>query len=283
MRALLPFWLRRHPSRAIALFMVASAGALIFSSFAQNKPAPTRATPRAIPMVMAAAHPIPSGTVLALQDILPRPASGTVPDGAYRSREAAVGRVTTRDYIQGELFQSNDLRDAASLGISARLAKGQRAFSIQVTDDEIVGGFLQSGDHVDVLAVIPGTVFPSKNAGDVPDRSKSVLLLQNVLILAVGGNLAATGGPQTSVRTISLALKPDEVSRLALAQRFGKVSLAIRQPGDEILAEMPAVTLDDIAPSSAVHAPLQAKKPQRLAGIPFLAGTRLTSAEWGAR
>src|SRR5690606_16513189 len=127
------------------------------------------------------AHPIPSGTVLALQDIVSRPAAGAVPAGAYQSGERMVGRIAARSFAAGDVLLASDLRDAASLGIAAKLAKGQRAFSIRIVEDEIVGGFLQSGDRVDVLTVIPGTVFPARAAADVPDRSRSVLLLQNIL------------------------------------------------------------------------------------------------------
>jgi pilus assembly protein CpaB len=231
-------------------------------------------------MVMVAAHAIPSGTVLALQDIHPRPAAGTVPDGAYQSSDTMIGRVTARRFAPGDLLLAHDLRDAASLGIAARLAKGQRAFSIRVAEDEIVGGFLQTGDHVDILAVIPGSVFPAKTAGDVPDRSKSVLLLQNVLVLAVGENLAGTSGAQTSARTISLALEPDQASRLALVQRFGKVSLTIRHPGDETLTDTAPVSLDDIVANPVASPPRQRSKTHAPVGIPFFAGTRVTSAGW---
>ncbi len=93
---------------------------------------------------------------------------------------------------------------ATDNGIAGRIEKGERAFSIRVAEDEIVGGFLQSGDHVDVFATIPGSVFPARNAQDQPDRSQAVALLQNILVLAVGGTLATKGAVQPDVRTVSL-------------------------------------------------------------------------------
>jgi pilus assembly protein CpaB len=231
-------------------------------------------------MMMVAARPIPSGTVLALQDIVSRPAAGTVPAGAYQSSEPMIGRVAARSFAAGDLLLASDLRDAASLGIAAKLAKGQRAFSIRIVEDEIVGGFLQSGDHVDVLTVIPGTVFPARTAGDVPDRSRSVLLLQNILVLAVGENLAGTGNVQSQARTITLALEPVQASRLALAQRFGKVALTIRHPGDETNTETPAVSLNDIVPQAAPEPRQRPGRVQAPAGIPFYAGSRVTRAGW---
>lgn len=254
---------------------------LIPSLIRPAPPAPTPA-PRTLPMVMVAAHPIPSGTVLALQDFIPRPAAGTVPAGAYQSGEPMVGRVAARNFAAGDMLLASDLRDATTLGIAARLNKGQRAFAIRIAEDEIVGGFLQSGDHVDILTVIPGTVFPARTAGDVPDRSTTVLLLQNILVLAVGENLASTGNVQAGARTISLALAPEQASRLALAQRFGKVSLTIRHPGDEIVTKTPAISLNDIVPQAIpTQQRQQPKRAQAPAGIPFYAGARVTRAGWG--
>ena len=285
MRAVLPFWIRQHQSAAVALFIAATAAVLIVPSITRSKPALSASpAPHAIPMVMTAARPIPSGTVLVLQNILPRPAAGTVPAGAYQSAELAIGRVASRSLAAGELLLTADLRDSASLGIAAKLAKGQRAFSIRVAEDEIIGGFLQGGDHVDVLTVVPGTVFAAKTAGDVPDRSTSLLLLQNIQVLAVGENLSSMGNVQSNARTISLALEPDQAARLALAQRFGKVTLTIRHPGDETLVEAPAISLSDIVPQT-VHQTVPEQRPQPKAahapaGVPFYAGTRITSIGW---
>ena len=283
MRAVLPFWIRQHQSAALALFVLATAAVLLIPSFSRSKPAPpSDPAPRTVPMVMVAAHPIPSGTVLALQDIIPRPAAGTVPAGAYQSGETMVGLVAARSFATGEPLLADGLRDAASLGITAKLAKGQRAFSIRIAEDEIVGGFLQSGDHVDVVTVIPGSVFAAKAASEVPDRSTSVLLLQNVQVLAVGENLVSTGKVQTNARTVSLALDPDQASRLALAQRFGRVSLTIRRPGDDAIIQTPTVSLNDIMPQSlSGAAPAPRQQPNAApAGIPFYAGTQVARAGW---
>lgn len=279
MRSFLPFWVRQHQSTAIALLIAATAAALAIPSFTRGKPVapPAAAT---IPMVMVVAHPIPSGAVLSLQDIVSRPAAGTAPAEAYQSSGPIVGRIAARNLAAGDVLLARDLQDAASLGIAAKLAKGQRAFSIRIVEDEIVGGFLRSGDHVDVLTVIPGTVFPARNAGEVPDRSTSVLLLQNILVLAVGENLTNPGNVQSQARTITLALEPVEASRLALAQRFGKVALTIRHPGDETNTETPAVSLNDIVPRVGSEPRQQPGRAQTPAGIPFYAGNRVTRAGW---
>jgi pilus assembly protein CpaB len=170
------------------------------------------------------------------------------------------------------------LRDAASLGIAARVPEGERAFSMRVAEDEIVGGFLQSGDHVDIFATIPGSVFPATGAQNAPDRSEAVLLLQNVAVLAVGENPATRGSVQAGARTVTLSLPPPQLARLTLALRFGKVSLAIRKPGDDRLADAAHATLTDLVPQPPPPLPVERAHDS----IPFYAGARESALPGGS-
>jgi Flp pilus assembly protein CpaB len=138
---------------------------------------------------------------------------------------------------------------SAPRGITAHLAEGQRAFAMRVAEDDIVGGFLQSGDRVDVLAIIPGSAFPQKDILNNSDRSNALLLLQDISVLAVGANLGNTGTLQTDAHTVSLSLTPDQLVRLTLALRLGKVSLAIRRPDDNTISTVTGATLGDILPT----------------------------------
>ena len=194
------------------------------------------------------------------------------------SADAAIGRIAEKTFTAGDTLVAADLRDAT--GIAGQVAAGQRAFAIRVAQDEIVGGFLQSADRVDVLATIPGSVFPTKDAQDHPDRSRTVLLLQDILVLAVGENLATKGVVQPTAQTVSLSLTPPQLSRLTLALRFGKISLAIRNPGDRELARTASVTLADLVPDWTETAkPASPARPaapvhSRVSGILLYSGTR---------
>jgi Flp pilus assembly protein CpaB len=155
---------------------------------------------------------------------------------------------------------------ATDTGIAAQVAPGERAFSIRVAEDEIVGGFLQSGDRVDIFATLPGSLFPARNAQSVPDRSQTLLLLQQIQVLAVGETRATKGAVQSGARTVSLSLTPTALARLALAQRFGKISLAIRNPHDAVKVAPEHATLADLVP-------LPGHARGRSNGIPIYAGT----------
>lgn len=174
-------------------------------------------------------------------------------------------------------------------GIAAHLAEGQRAFAIRVAEDDIVGGFLQSGDRVDVLAIIPGSAFPQKDSVNTPDRSNALLLLQDIPVLAVGANLSNTGALQADAHTVSLSLTPDQLVRLTLALRLGKVSLAIRRPGDNAVSPVAGATLSDILPALRPAEPAPAPHHVTVAApaaghqVPFYAGTHAATMTWGGK
>lgn len=152
------------------------------------------------------------------------------------------------------------------IGIAAHVTPVERAFSVRVAEDEIVGGFLQSGDQVDIFATLPGSLFPARNGRAVPDRSQTLLLLQDIQVLAVGETLNTKGAVQSSARTVSLSLTPNALARLALAQRFGKISLAIRNPHDVAKVAPERATLADLVP---LPTPTRIQR----GGIPFYTGT----------
>lgn len=227
-----------------------------------------------------AARRLPAGAVIASADIKFKSAGIEAPSGAFSSRERVLGRITSKSFAPGETLFETDLRDPAEVGIAAHVPVGQRAFSLRVAEDEIVGGFLQSGDHVDIFATIPGSVFSAMDAQVLGDRSQALLLLQNVQVLAVGENPATRGSIQAGARTVSLALAPKDLARLSLALRYGKVSLAIRKPGDMAMSDGATATLDDLVRRPVADQPVAAPR-ARPAGIPFYSGTHVALAARG--
>jgi pilus assembly protein CpaB len=233
---------------------------------------------------MVAARAIPAGATLIAADLKPRTLTGTTPSGAILSSAEAVGQISDRAFAANELLTGDALRSVDATGIAGRVPAGKRAFSIRVSEDDIVGGFLQSGDHVDVFATVPGSAFRAKDAQDFADRSQEILLLQNLEVLAVGENRAPGRLVQVAARTVSLSLTPTDVVRLALATRFGKVSLAVRKPGDDAMAAAATASLGDLVrlPEPSVASSSQpAADGRRPAGIPLLLGTRATFAPTG--
>lgn len=244
------------------------------------RPAIAETGGRTMVVAIAASHTLSPGQIVGTGDIETKRIKGPVPGGAVLSKEYALGRVITKSYATGDILAQSDLRDASTLGIEARIQPGHRAFSIKVSEDEIVGGFLQSGDHVDLFATIPGAAFASKGSASTLDLSRSVLLLQNQLVLAVGENRTKRNTVQPGARTVTLSVTPGALARLALAERFGKVSLAVRRPGDDSTTGAASATVADLVAPPLEPAKKQSSPRKLPPDIPFYDGTRAAALSW---
>jgi pilus assembly protein CpaB len=283
MPAALSFMIRRHRTALVAGGLLAAAG-LMLATEPRNATGGHVAAEASVPAgvtVEIAAHSLPAGAIISPADIATRTVIAP-PSTALMSSEAAVGRMVQKPIAGGGVLLSGDLRDMAAVGIAAKLSAGQLAFSIRVAEDDIVGGFLQSGDRVDIFATLPGTIFPAKGADSVPDRSKVLLLLQDISVLAVGENLATGGTVQPGARTVSLSLMPTQLAQLTLALRLGKVSLAIRKPGDDAISHASGAVLADLL-SSANDGARPASRPTAIHSIPFYAGTHVGALDLRSR
>ena len=152
-------------------------------------------------------------------------------------RAKVVGlRVATPVQANQSLFwtdlaiATDDRRDLSSL-----VQPGMRAVTIRAANDDKSFALIRPGDRVDVVA----TVTP--NAGPVaPGGEKtSVVLLQNVLVLAVGletGQDVPAAGARTAgdsrQQVMSLSLNLQEAQLVSLALDRGRLTVALRNPGD---------------------------------------------------
>lgn len=205
--------------------------------------------------VLFSTRTIQRGAIVGNDDVVLRGMVAPAPAGTFGDVAFVVGRVATSDILSGQVILGSALSaDKIAAGVSALVQPGERAFSVRVGEDQIVGGFLRVNDRVDIFVTLPDSVYPKTAGatGSESDQSKSTLLLQNITVLAVGEKLV-TGGPEAvnGVRTVTLAVAPEAVARLALADRLGKVALAIRNPSDKDVAPENSVGLPDLGLLSA--------------------------------
>lgn len=206
--------------------------------------------------VLVAARDIPRGQAISAGDLTPRRMAGPAPAGSFSEAPPLMGRIATDDIQASQIvLQRNLSNEPAAAGIAALVPEGQRAFAIRIVEEDIVGGFLQAGDRVDIFATFPGAIYGQQGGGIGPregDQSKSALLLQDMQVLAVGPALSNKGTDVNSgARTVTVAAAPDALARLALAGRLGHITLAIRNPSDRELAPAEIVALDDLGPGTA--------------------------------
>jgi len=119
--------------------------------------------------------------------------------------------------------------------LSSLIQPGMRAITVRTKGNEDKGfALIRPGDRIDVIATMP--------QNDKQENRSSLVLLQNVLVLAVGGDTGAEAlekpGPQQQMEMIlSLSLTLPEAQLLALATEKGALTVALRNPDDVRVTE----------------------------------------------
>lgn len=127
-------------------------------------------------------------------------------------------------------------------GITSQLDRGMRAFAINVDVSSGVSGFLRPGDRVDVYW--SGDV--TTGSGDRRARSEVTKLIEaSVRLIAV--DQVANGDTTQAIiaRTVTVAVRPEQVAALAQAQATGRLSLSLVGADDD--TQVGAIEIDQNA------------------------------------
>jgi pilus assembly protein CpaB len=182
--------------------------------------------------VVVARTEIPLGTRITAEQLglLPIP-NGSVPDGAFRKVEDAVGRVAIIPIgVREPVTEFKLAREGTGAGLGAVIPEGYRAMTVKV--DEIVGvsGFVMPGSFVDVVAVIVPANTAAAAKGPI-----SKIVLQNIKVLASGAKIDSPSDQRqpTTVNAVTLLVTPEQAEKLVLAANESKLQLVMRQYGDQ--------------------------------------------------
>lgn len=177
-----------------------------------------------------------------------------VPKMAFYKKSEVVGRVTSMVVPGGSPIVASVLAPPGTPpGMAVRIPDGHRAVAVQIDEYAGVAGWLKPETRVDVIAMMMG-----KRSG--PSEAYSKVILQDVLVLAVGQDMGIKGDPNASVtKSVTLALKPVDVPKLHLAasKSGSKLRLAMRGQNDRDVSALPVTTDNDLligqssAPSTA--------------------------------
>lgn len=190
-----------------------------------------------VPVVTAArdiaAHTVVTAAMLTVDHLPP----ALLPPGAAGAVGAVAGAVTVHPVFAGQAVVAADLsRTATPAALSYAIAPGQRAFTLPVGPTSGVGEMIQPDDHVDVLALFTqGT--------DGLSETKVVTVAQDLLVLAVGQDIAGQPGPvPTTYSIVTLEVTPLQAATLDYAEARGQVQLTLRSVTDKARAPSPPVT-----------------------------------------
>lgn len=132
-------------------------------------------------------------------------------------------------------------------GFAGVVPEGMRIVAFTLDPAAAVGGHVKPGNRVDVIGTFEHEFRGAK-------RVTSVLLAQNVLVTAVGGETTADRAKdkplgESAARggvNLCLALAPEEALRLSLSEHEGTLKLALRSVGDENLLALPDQNLGTV-------------------------------------
>jgi pilus assembly protein CpaB len=227
---------------AIALFLAACATALLVVYLRRFEREVSGGPPvRVLTLVKA----VERGAVLRDGDLATRDIPlAYVEDRAVRSTERAkVLGLEARAALQPQqtLLWSDLAITTEARELSALVQSGKRGVTVRAAgfDDSPGSALIHPGDYVDVIVTSVG---PGE-----PREAASAVLLQRVLVLAVGEQTGPTpidtlAHARQQERPLTLSLSLAEAQRLALASERGHLSVAVRNAADPaVQADVPDV------------------------------------------
>lgn len=138
-----------------------------------------------------------------------------------------------------------------STAFSVVTPPGKRALTVNIDSLAAVGGLVNPGDYVDVIAHLkmPDGPDPEKKPVDV-----TTVLFQDIQVLAVGTNFKPVDNALTYVAQqkskslkVTLALTPEEAALLAFSESNGKLQLSLRSPTEQGKQDLQIASWDTLA------------------------------------
>lgn len=186
--------------------------------------------------VLVAAHSLPAGTLMKEDDFTKRSVpSADVPHGAIADtaeNRLAIRGALLRHYLDGSnILMAGDVLHPRDRGfLAAVLTPGMRAVSVGVDAVTGNGGLIWPGDLVDLIL----TQQLDEKEASLARRYVGETVLTSVRVVAVDQSIAqgaVAGGDNATGRlahTVTLEVTPQQAERAALADRLGRLTLAIR-------------------------------------------------------
>lgn len=192
--------------------------------------------------VVVASKEIPAGKNIEEADLtIKQLPAKTIPRDYPSSIDSIKGRIAKHTIGTEEVItESRLVGQGAAGGLPVVIPPGKRAITIRVNEVVGVGGFINPGDFVDILATL--------KKSDELTLSKTIL--QNVQVIAVGDKIfdpSTYSNPQPKIVTqVTFALSPKDSEKLTLATETGQLQLVLRPHNEKELTNTPGANLEDI-------------------------------------
>ena len=191
------------------------------------------------PEILVATRNLPVGTIITAESIRYQPwPEGLVQDAYFIRGEdngdpsTLLGTVVRAEINIGQPVTRGTLIRPGERGfLAAALGPGMRAVTVSVSETSGVAGFVFPGDRVDMMLTQE-----VEGGGDGAPLQVSETIIRNIRVLAVDQRLDTRdeNGNQVARNrdTVTFEATPRMAEKIAVAQRLGSISLALRSLAD---------------------------------------------------
>ncbi|HFE37293.1 MAG TPA: Flp pilus assembly protein CpaB [Gammaproteobacteria bacterium] len=152
-----------------------------------------------------------------------------LPKDAFTKIDEVVGKIANRAIYPEDIITKKRVADSVEGSLLAALiSPNKRAVTVRVDDVIGVGGFLQPGNHVDVIGV-------RRLVGSTQVKARTVL--RDVIVLAVDQDISGEGDKPKVVRAVTLEMFPGSAVKVIKAANEGKIHLLLRNPVEKRIAK----------------------------------------------
>jgi pilus assembly protein CpaB len=153
-----------------------------------------------------------------------------------QEQQALAKRLAERPIIPAEVHKQ-ETPPVQRSAFSLRTPPGKRALTVSISSLAAVGGLVNPGDFVDIIAHLK--IPKEEESKDGTKEEIISVLFQNIQVLAVGTNYDPLGNipayemqQKLSSLNVTFAVSPEEASLLTFAQTNGELQLALRSPAE---------------------------------------------------
>lgn len=150
----------------------------------------------------------------------------------FTDKGKVIGKIAVVKIFKDEALNAHRVVDSKGSNVfSLGLPEHMRALTLRINDVSGVGGFLESDNHVDVLA--------SKKLAGATEQTVTETLIQDIKVLAVDQETSSEIKKPVVVRSVTLEMTPQQAETVLNAQQQGTIQLALRNPTDRNLLTKP--------------------------------------------
>ncbi|HNW58571.1 MAG TPA: Flp pilus assembly protein CpaB [bacterium] len=187
-----------------------------------------------------------------------------LPAGTFSDTAQVAGRITRVPVVAGEPILDSKLAPSGSgSGFSSLIPPGMRALTVSVNVVSGVSGFILPDARVDVLVTVA--------ALNNKEESKTKIILEDVLVLAVDQTFEREDDDPVKVQSVTLLVDPTQAEKLALAASEGKLQLVLRNSADRDAQATRGVQLRELISGAGGGEVRPLQRPREVASAPAAA------------